>query len=76
MQKHLEHMAQVDNALMRSLKVSELGHKLASTDRGELLLKLPFKGEWRDYRFYLDAVPVDDVQNKSLLKLYYGEQAN
>lgn len=74
MQKQLEHMALVDNALMRSLKVSEIGHKLAWTDRGELILKLPFKGEWRDYRFYLDAVPVDDVQNKSLLKLYYSQE--
>lgn len=67
-------MALVDNALMRSLKVGELGHKLASTDRGELILKLPFKGEWRDYKFHLDAVPVDEVQNKSLLKLYYGQE--
>lgn len=54
--------------------MGELGHKLASTDRGELILKLPFKGEWRDYKFHLDAVPVDEVQNKSLLKLYYGQE--
>lgn len=58
---------------MRGLKVNELGHRLASTDRGDLILKLRAKEEWRDYRFYLDAIPVDDAQNKSLLKLYYGQ---
>lgn len=71
-EKLLENKAKVDNALMRGLKVKEIGHTMAWTDRGNLILKLRYKEEWRSYRFFLDAVPVSDTLNKSLLKLYFA----
>lgn len=71
MNDKLKQKSKVDNAIMRVLKVSELSHRIAGTTRGELTLKLTFGQSERDYRFYLDAVPVDDVQNKNLLSLYF-----
>lgn len=72
MEKTLEHKAKIDNALMRGLKVKEIGHTMAWTDRGNLILKLGAGQDWKKYRFNLDAVPVTDKLNQSLLKLYFS----
>lgn len=71
-EERLDHKAKMDNALMRGLKVKEIGHRLALTDKGDLVLKLNLKQDWRGYKFYLDAIPVDEGQNKALLKLYFS----
>ncbi len=74
MNKILEAKAKVDTAIMRSLKVSEISHRIGNTNRGELTLKLVFGQGYRDYRFALDAVPVTDEQNKELLALYFDDK--
>lgn len=72
METKLINKAKVDNALMRGLKVKEIGHTMAWTDRGNLILKLRAGEDWRKYKFCLDAVPVTDKLNQSLLKLYFS----
>jgi len=72
--KQLEQKAKEDNLIMSVLKVSELGHTVASTNKGPLVLRLPYRGSARDYRFVLDAVPLDDKKNKELIKLFYGDK--
>lgn len=61
-----------DNAVMRALKLSEIRHVIAHTNKGDLCLMLPFEGTSKDYRFVLDAVPLSDEDNTKLLKLFNG----
>lgn len=68
----LEQKARVDNAMMRGLKVKEIGHHIAWTDRGDLILRLRASEGATKYQFYLDAVPVSEQQNKQLIKLYFN----
>lgn len=63
----LSYKAKVDNAVMRLLKLSSIRHVIAHTSRGDLCLNLPFEGTWQDYRFFLDAVPLDDEDNEKLM---------
>lgn len=69
----LEQKAKNDNKIMKILKVSELSHVLAKTNRGELVLRLRLNGTAKDYRFVMDAVPVSDEQNAELIRIFYGE---
>ncbi len=69
----LEEKAKIDNAMMRGLKVKEIGHNVAQTDRGDLVLKLRAGEGATKYQFHLDAIPVEEKTNKQLLKLYFGQ---
>lgn len=71
--KQLELKAKQDNLIMSILKTSEIGHVIATTSKGPLVLRLPFKGEAKDYRFILDAVPFDDKKNDELISLFFKE---
>lgn len=64
--------AQRDNQLMRLLKVNEIRHIVCHTDKGDFCLALTKDGKDKDYRFILDAVPVESKLNKDLLKLFEG----
>lgn len=69
LKKELDSLALRDNAVMKVLKVSELAHIVAQTDRGALTMKLRFQGTGQDYRFVLDAVPVSDDENEDIMRL-------
>lgn len=71
--KELELKAKNDNLIMGILKVSELGHIVATTNKGPLVLRLPYKGSARDYRFILDAVPFDNKSNKELIARFFKD---
>lgn len=68
----LSQMADRDNLIMKALKVSEVSSIIAKTNKGELTLRLKYEGTGNDYRFTLDAVPLEDKENKELLKLFEG----
>lgn len=70
--KELDKKAIKDNQIMKIMKVSEISHILADTNRGTLTLKLIFGGKGQDYRLFLDAVPFNDEENKELLSLLNG----
>lgn len=72
MQLTLEQLAKKDNFIMNKLKVNEIRHMLAETNKGNLTLKLEKDGEAKDYRFVLDAVPFSDEDNTELLKAFKG----
>lgn len=78
----LKEMSQKDNLIMRALKLSEISHTIAKTNKGDLNLKLTYEGTENDYKFVLDAVPLEEKSNKELLSLFEGvlyangEQAN
>lgn len=76
MEKTLSAKAKKDNEIMRIMKVSELSHIVAKTNKGELVLRLPKGGTAQDYRFVLDAVPFDDKTNKALLEVFKGTLFN
>lgn len=58
-----------DNRIMTLLGVEIIRHLVAHTNHGELTLQLR-KGEGAtDYRFVLDAVPLDDDKNDILKEL-------
>ena len=67
---NLIEMCEKDQLIMKVLKISEISHILAKTNKGDLTLKLIF-GE-KDYKFFLDAVPMEDKENKQLIKLFEG----
>lgn len=58
---------ETDLKIMKALKVSQLRHPLAITDKGELSILLRY-GE-TEYRFMLDSVPCEDDVNAQLFKL-------
>ena len=64
--------AKQDNRLMNALKIKEIRHILAATDRGALCLTLKEGGSFNDYRFTLDAIPFDDKDNQQLMNFYEG----
>ncbi len=68
----LKTKSQIDNQIMRVLKINAISHLIANTDRGVLTLTLAKRGTENDYRYALDAVPYDDKTNKELLELFYG----
>lgn len=68
----ISNKTKTDNEVMKLLKVSELNHFIARTDKGELMLHIPFQGKSEDYRFKLDSVKVDDATNKELIKQFNG----
>ena len=67
---NIKEMCEKDQLIMKVLKISEISHILAKTNKGDLTLKLRF-GE-KDYKFFLDAVPMEDKENKELIKLFEG----
>lgn len=69
LKEEFNNLALRDNAVMRVLKVSELSHIVAQTDKGALTMKLRYKETGEDYRFVLDAVPVSDAENKEIMAL-------
>lgn len=66
--------AKRDNAIMRALKLTDISHLVAKTSKGDLMLKLVYGGLGADYRFVLDAVPMDNIDNKTLLEWYFDEK--
>ncbi len=70
---NLEQKAKKDNLIMQVLKVSEINHAIAITNKGSLTLRLPYKGTAKDYRFVLDAVPLPEKLNKELINLYFKD---
>ncbi len=61
-----------DNQLMKLLRVGEIRHVVCHTDKGDFCLMLPKGGLAKDYRFVLDAVPVEAKLNKELLTIFNG----
>lgn len=68
----LKEKAKQDNAIMRILKLGEVRHIVAHTDKGDLCLCLFKDGTDKDYRYLLDSVPVDSEQNQEMLDLFNG----
>lgn len=66
----LKQKAERDNRLMKLLRVGEIRHIIAHTDKGDFCLSLPKDGKAKDYRFVLDAVPIEDKENKELLDIF------
>lgn len=64
--------AERDNQIMKLLKVGEIRHTICNTDKGEFSLSLTKDGTGNDYRFILDAVPVEPKLNKQLLDIFNG----
>lgn len=64
-----EQKALKDNKIMKILGVKEIRHHIAITDKGELTLMLRKDERAIDYRFVLDAVPLDDEKNGELKEL-------
>lgn len=56
-----------DTELMRILKVSELRHLIATTDKGQLFKVLRFGED--AYHYTLDAVPLDSEKTEAIIKL-------
>ncbi len=67
--KEFDLKAKRDNKLMSVLKVNEISHIVASTDKGNLVVRLRKGEKGKDYRFVLDAVPFDDKVNKEIMAL-------
>ncbi len=61
--------AQRDNKLMSVLKVNEISHIVANTDKGTLVVRLRKGEKGKDYTFVLDAVPLDTKNNKEVMGL-------
>lgn len=70
--KSLIEKSETDNMIMTLLGTSEIRHIIAHTNKGELSLMLPFKGTAEDYKFILDAVPLEAKDNKELIELFNG----
>lgn len=70
--KNLKEKAKIDNAIISALKLTEIRHIIAHTNKGDLCLMLPKDGLAKDYRFVLDAVPYDDKTNSELMALFNG----
>jgi len=73
---NLKEQSKQDNIIMRLLKLSELRRPIAWTNKGELSIRLPYKGTEVDYKFILDAVPVSDEENKKLINILYSGKSN
>lgn len=58
-----------DTKIMNLLKVTEIRHYVAQTNKGDLTLMLR-KGD-NEYRLVLDAVPLEDELSKELLALLF-----
>lgn len=61
--------AKQDNKVMYLLKLTDIAHVIAQSNKGTLVLSLPYKGIGKDYRFLLDSVPVSDETNTELLEV-------
>ncbi len=61
-----------DNQLMKLLKVEEIRHIVCHTNKGDFSLALTKDGTAKDYRFILDAVPVEPKLNGELLEIFNG----
>lgn len=70
--KTLRELAIIDNRVMKALKLRSISHYVLSTDQGPLQMQLRFEGTEADYKFVLDAVPVEESINEDLLKLFDG----
>ncbi len=68
----LKERAAADNKIMFALKVTEIRHILARTNKGELDLMLKYGGTENNYTFVLDAVPFDAETNKQLMSAFEG----
>lgn len=58
-----------DNRIMKLLGVTEIRHRVALTNHGELTLMLRLGEDESGYRYVLDAVPLDDEKNAELKEL-------
>lgn len=70
--KELKELYKKDKEIMRVLKVDELRHIIAHTDKGDLSLMIRKDQNMGEYRFVLDAVPMEDEKNKKLMSLFNG----
>lgn len=58
-----------DNKVMKLLGLTEIRHLIAHTNKGELTMMLRKGESVNEYRFVLDAVPLEDEQNANLKEL-------
>ena len=66
---NLEQKIKNDLAICRILKIKELRYHLGTTDRNASL-DLQFLKDTESYQFFTDASPVEETENKALLKIY------
>lgn len=64
-----EKQAIVDNKIMKLLGVTEIRHRIALTNHGELTLMLRLGEDASSYHYVLDAVPLDEDKNSELKEL-------
>jgi hypothetical protein len=69
MSTNLEQKIKNDLAICRILKIKELRYHLGTTDRNASL-DLQFLKDTETYQFFTDASPVEETENKALLKIY------
>lgn len=58
-----------DQRIIKALKCEEIKYHIGRTDRGASIDLMVKKGS-EEYRFFVDAAPVDDEQNEQLIKLF------
>ena len=58
-----------DNAICRILKTKSITYHLGTTDRNASL-DLQFLKDTESYQFFTDASPLEETENKALLKIY------
>lgn len=68
---NLTQKAKDDNQIMKLLKVNEIHHVIAKTDKGDLTLMLRKGQTESDYQCVLDAVPCEKKATKQLLSLLF-----
>lgn len=68
----IQDKAKLDNKIMKAMKVGEIRHVVAETNKGQLNLMLALGGTHHDYKFVLDAVPFDEKTNKQLIEFFDG----
>jgi hypothetical protein len=69
METNLQKKTKNDLAICRILKIKELRYHLGTTDRNASL-DLQFLKDTESYQFFTDASPVEETENKALLKIY------
>lgn len=65
----MEEKIKKDLAIMRILKTKELRYNIGMTgERGSISLVIT--REDPTYRFYVDAIPLEDEENEGMLKIF------
>jgi len=59
---------ELDQKIIKLLKVTEVRHKLAETNHGPL--EIMIRKDEENYTFLMDSTPVDEETNAKLLKYF------